>query len=150
MSEPYRELTHLLERLHRRLLDVVRAELTKAGIRDLNGVQALILANIGEGEIAIRDLVERGYYMGSNVSYNIRKLTELGYLDQRPTDHDRRSVTVRLTKKAERAVAAVRAGEERESAVYAERLDGLCETDTVNEALRRLEHVWTDALARGR
>ena len=74
MKKEYLELTRLIERLHRRFLDLLRAELNGLGIRDLNSVQALLLANIGEEEIAVRDLVERGYYQGSNVSYNIKKL----------------------------------------------------------------------------
>lgn len=148
MNKDYRDMTHLVERLHRRLLDVVRAELTRADIHDLNGVQALLLANVGEGEIAVRDLVERGYYLGSNVSYNLRKLTELGYLKQKPTKHDRRSVTVIPTDKARRAVAAVRAGEEVHAESFEQALSGLSDTHTISEALRRLEFVWTESLSR--
>ena len=99
MSNAYRDLTHLVERLHRRLLDVVRAELTRADINDLNGVQALLLVNVGENEIAVRDLVERGYYLGSNVSYNVRKMVENGYLAQERSAHDRRSIRVKLSDK---------------------------------------------------
>jgi len=68
VSKEYIDLTLLIERLHRRFLDVLRTELKRIGIRDINGVQALILANIGDDEIVIRDLIERGYYQGSNVS----------------------------------------------------------------------------------
>lgn len=148
MPAAYRDMTHLVERLHRRLLDVVRAELTRANIHDLNGVQALLLVNVGEGEIAIRDLVERGYYLGSNVSYNIRKLTELGYLKQKPTKHDRRSLTVIPTDKAKRAIAAVRAGEENHAKSFETALEGLSDIPTVREALKRLELVWTESLVR--
>lgn len=148
LPDAYRDMIRLVETLHRRLLDVVRAELTRAGINDLNGVQALLLVNVGEDEIAVRDLVERGYYLGSNVSYNIRKLTELGYLQQKPTKHDRRSLTVVPTAKARKAVAAVRAGEEKHAGSYAAALEGLTDATTVREALRRLELVWTDSLAR--
>lgn len=149
MNAAYRDLNHLIERLHRRLLDVVRAELTRANIHDLNGVQALLLGNVGESEIAVRDLVERGYYLGSNVSYNIRKLTELGYLKQRPTRHDKRSVTVIPTEKAKRAIAAVRAGEEVHAKTFESALEGLSDVETVREAMKRLEFVWTESLARG-
>ncbi len=148
MSIAYRELTHLVERLHRRLLDVVRAELTRADMHDLNGVQALLLANVGESEIAVRDLVERGYYLGSNVSYNLRKLTELGYLKQKPTKHDKRSVTVVPTEKAKRAIAAVRAGEAIHAERYRSALEGLSDTETICDALKQLEYVWTENLSR--
>jgi DNA-binding MarR family transcriptional regulator len=148
VNHSYRDLTHLVERLHRRLLDVVRAELTRAGIHDLNGVQVLLLTNVGEEEIAVRDLVERGYYLGSNVSYNIRKLTELGYLKQKPTRHDKRSVTVIPTEKAKRAIEAVRAGEDALGDAYGAALDGLSDISTVGESLKRLEFVWTENLGR--
>jgi len=148
VTHDYRDLTHLVERLHRRLLDVVRAELTRAGIHDLNGVQALLLTNVGEDEIAVRDLVERGYYLGSNVSYNIRKLTELGYLKQKPTRHYKRSVTVIPTDKAKRAIEAVRAGEEVLGEAYGAALEGLSDVATVGESLKRLEFVWTENLGR--
>lgn len=148
MTNAYRDLTHLVERLHRRLLDVVRAELTRADIHDLNGVQALLLVNVGENEIAVRDLVERGYYLGSNVSYNIRKLTELGYLKQKQTKHDKRSVTVIPTDKAKKAIAAVRNGEAKHAEFYGDALSGLCDTETVCDALKRLERVWTENLSR--
>ena len=141
LSNAYRELTHLVERLHRRLLDVVRAELIRADIHDLNGVQALLLANVGKHEIAVRDLVVRGYYLGSNVSYNIRKLTELGCLKQRPTKHDKRSVTVIPTEKAKWAIAAVRAGEASHAEKYTGALTDFSDTETVCETLKRLEFV---------
>ena len=148
MSIAYRDLTHLVERLHRRLLDVVRAELTRADINDLNGVQALLLVNVGENEIAVRDLVERAYYLGSNVSYNIHKLTELGYLQQKPTKHDRRSVTVIPTEKAKRAIQAVRDGEVAYAERYGTALAGLSDIETIGEALKRLEFIWTEDLGR--
>ena len=91
MSKQYIELTLLIERLHRRFLDVLRTELKGIGVRDINGVQALILTNIGEDEVVIRDLIERGYYQGSNISYNIKKLTDYGYLAQERAQHDKRS-----------------------------------------------------------
>jgi DNA-binding MarR family transcriptional regulator len=140
----YLELTRSIERLHRRFLDVLRAELNRIGSRDINGVQVLLLANIGEEEIAIRDLIERGYYQGSNVSYNIKKLAEMGYLTQRRSDHDRRSVTVALTEKAKHLVQRIRDLEDR----IADQLGGLElgteQIGSVCQALRGVERTWTD------
>jgi DNA-binding MarR family transcriptional regulator len=140
----YLELTRSIERLHRRFLDVLRAELNRIGTRDINGVQVLLLANIGEEEIAIRDLIERGYYQGSNVSYNIKKLADMGYLTQRRSDHDRRSVTVALTEKARNLVHRIRDLEDR----IADRLTGLDlgteQIGSVCHALRGVERTWTD------
>lgn len=149
MNKQYLELTRLIERLHRRFLDVLRAELNRMGIKDINGVQALLLVNIGEEEIVIRDLVERGYYQGSNVSYNIKKLTDLGYLDQERSEHDRRSVRIKLTEKAVAVVEKVRELETH-NAVSLEK-NGVS-TDTIDETcdiLRRLERTWTDYIHYG-
>jgi DNA-binding MarR family transcriptional regulator len=150
VKKEYLELTRLIERLHRRFLDLLRAELNRLGIRDINSVQALLLANIGREEIAVRDLVERGYYQGSNVSYNIKKLAEMGYLEHERSAHDRRSVSIRLTTKALGIVDQIRQLEQR----IAEQLDdqevGTCEIDTVCQSLRRVERTWQDYVHYGR
>jgi len=146
----YLELTRLIERLHRRFLDVIRAELTRLGFKNINGVQALLLANIGDEEIVIRDLVDRGYYQGSNVSYNIKKLVEMGYLDQERSAHDRRSVSIRLTGKAREIVAAIHDLEERQAAALANHDLGQEEVEGVCRSLRRLERTWTDYIHYGR
>lgn len=146
----YLELTRLIERLHRRFLDLIRAELNRLGIRDINSVQALLLANIGDEQIAIRDLVERGYYQGSNVSYNIKKLAEMGYLDQERSTHDRRSVSIRLTEKALNVVGDIRDLEKKIAGQLDEENFGTAEIDTVCDALRRVERTWTDYVHYGR
>lgn len=146
VKKEYLELTHLIERLHRRFLDVLRTELNRLGVRDINGVQALLLANIGEEEIIIRDLVERGYYQGSNVSYNIKKLVDFGYLDQQRTPHDKRSVSVKLTPKAIKIVDEIRRLEDRNAEHFT---DNEKELPNVLESLRRLERVWADYINYG-
>lgn len=149
VKKDYLELTRLIERLHRRFLDVLRAELGRMGVKELNAVQALLLSNIGSEDIAIRDLVERGYYQGSNVSYNIKKLTEMGYLDQERSQHDRRSVTVRLTAKAHEVVERVRALEDHHAeAVERSGLDGEALMQT-SEVLRKIERTWSDYIRYG-
>ena len=150
MKKEYLELTRLIERLHRRFLDVLRAELARLGIKDLNGVQALLLANIGDEEITIRDLVERGYYQGSNVSYNIKKLGEMGYLSQERSAHDRRSVTVRLTDKAKAIVHDIRELEDRLAASLNDAPIDDQGVDTTLIMLRRLERTWADYIRYGR
>ena len=149
MKKDYLDLTQLIERLHRLFLDVLRAELGRIGVKELNAVQALLLSNIGTEDIAIRDLVERGYYQGSNVSYNIKKLTDMGYLEQERSQHDRRSVTVRLTPKALEVVKRlheaedVNAGAITGAGLSAEDLSGCAET------LRKIERTWTDHIRYG-
>ncbi len=99
MKEQYLETIRLIERLHREVLEVVKGEIDRLGIRDINNVQALILYNIGEDELTVGELTHRGYYLGSNVSYNVRKLVENEYLLQERSTHDRRSIRVRLSDK---------------------------------------------------
>ena len=149
MKKNYLELTRIIERMHRRFLDVLRAELARMEVKDLNAVQALLLSNIGEEEIVIRDLVERGYYQGSNVSYNIKKLTEQGYLDQARSEHDKRSVRVKLTEKALGVVARIRELEEKNAAAFA--TTGISEADVESaaESLRKIERVWSDYIHYG-
>lgn len=149
-KQEYLEFTRLIERLHRRFLDLLRAELIRLGIRDINSVQALLLANIGDEEIAIRDLVERGYYQGSNVSYNIKKLGEMGYLDQERSPHDRRSVSIKLTEKALGVVEEIRKLEQKIATQLAEQDFGSNEIDQVCQALRRVERTWTEYVHYGR
>lgn len=149
MTKEYLEVTSLIERMHRRYLDVIRTELNRMKIRDINSVQAMLLANIGQEEIVIRDLIERGYYQGSNVSYNIKKLAELGYLEQERTAHDKRSVSITLTEKAMRVVKAIRDLEDR----LATELAGQeMDAESVNKVcitLRRLERTWADYIHYG-
>lgn len=150
MKKEYLEFTRLIERLHRRFLDLLRAELNRLGIRNINSVQALLLANIGDEHIAIRDLVERGYYQGSNVSYNIKKLAEMGYLEQERSAHDRRSVSIRLTKKALNVVDRIRELEQRIANQLDQQDFGSNEIELVCQALRRVERTWTDYVHYGR
>lgn len=89
-----------LERMHRQFLGVVKAELDRLDIRDINNVQALILYNIGGDDMTVGELTLRGYYRGSNVSYNVKRMAEHGYLDQKRSAHDRRSVRVAFRRMA--------------------------------------------------
>src|SRR6201996_7414382 len=99
MKEIYTESILLIERLHRRFLDVVKTELDRLKIDDINNVQTLILYNISGEQLTIGELTNRGYYLGSNVSYNVKKLVENNYLIQERAPHDRRSVRVKLSEK---------------------------------------------------
>src|SRR5690242_17621184 len=95
----YLESLHLVERLHRRLLDVIKDEFERRGRDDVNSVQALLLYSIGDKELTASELRTRGYYLGSNVSYNVKKLVEMGYLHHARSRVDRRAVRISLTDK---------------------------------------------------
>jgi DNA-binding MarR family transcriptional regulator len=97
MKKLYLETIALVERLHRNFLEVVKLEIDRLGIRDINNVQALILYNIGHEEMTVGELTLRGCYLGSNVSYNLKKLIEQGYIAQARSTHDRRTIRIRLT-----------------------------------------------------
>ena len=99
MSTPYFEAIQLIERLHRYFLDVVKVELDRKGIQDINNVQSMILYNIGHDEMTVGELTLRGYYLGSNVSYNVKKMGENGYIEQERSVHDKRSIRVKLSDK---------------------------------------------------
>jgi DNA-binding MarR family transcriptional regulator len=89
----------VIERLHRLSLDVLKIELDRLGIEDINNVQSLILYSIGGDQLTVGELTLRGYYLGSNVSYNLKKMVESGYLVQERSLHDRRSIRVRTSAK---------------------------------------------------
>ena len=105
----YMESLQLVERLHRRLLDVIKDEFDRNGRSDINAIQALLLFNIGNSELTAGELRSRGYYLGSNVSYNLKKLVDLGFINHQRSRIDRRSVRVSLTPKGQ-SVAEVVAG----------------------------------------
>jgi DNA-binding MarR family transcriptional regulator len=150
MSQPYFDIVRLIERLHRHFLDVLRTEMRRLGIEDINAVQALLLYNIGENEVVIRDLKDRGYYQGSNVSYNIKALTECGYLTQERSPHDRRSVRLKLTDKGLELCNSVRRLQDELASV----LGGSDETarmlETTLATMQRVERTWTDFIHYGR
>lgn len=150
VSEPYFNIVRLVERLHRHFLDVLRAELRRMNVEDINAVQALLLHNIGEDDVVIRDLKDRGYYHGSNVSYNIKKLTEFEYLSQERCAHDRRSIRLKLTDKGARlrdAIGDLQNHLASKLGAASEIQDGL---DGAGHALLRLERIWTDFIRYGR
>jgi DNA-binding MarR family transcriptional regulator len=95
----YVDTLALVERLHRLLLDVIKDEFERLGLLDVNPVQALLLFNVGDNEVTAGELKTRGYYQGSNVSYNLKKLVEAGYMHHQRCEIDRRAVRIRLTEK---------------------------------------------------
>jgi DNA-binding MarR family transcriptional regulator len=150
MGQPYFEIIRLIERLHRHFLDVLRAELRRKGIEDVNAVQALLLYNIGENDVVIRDLKDRGYYQGSNVSYNIKGLTEYGYLTQERSPHDRRSVRLKLTDKGMDLCATVRALQNDLSTAMGTDETTRQALDSTVSTMLRLERTWSDFIHYGR
>ena len=142
MINEYLEVISLVERLHRHFLEVVKLELDGLGVHDINNVQGLMLFNIGDAEMTVGELTLRGCYLGSNVSYNLKKMVEHDYLVQERSVHDRRSIHVKLTDKG-------RALRDRMSGMHQRHVEMLAQTpitndalDNVNVTLRRLERFW--------
>ena len=143
----YLDSLALVERLHRLLLDVIKDEFERLGQLEINAVQALLLFNIGENEVTAGELKSRGYYQGSNVSYNLKKLVEAGFMHHQRCEIDRRSVRVRLTPKGReiRSVVVDLFARHAEG-MEAKGVIGLDGIDLVNTALRRLERYWSDQI----
>ena len=143
----YLENLSLVERLHRLLLDVIKDEFERLHLLEINPVQALLLFNVGENEVTAGELKSRGYYQGSNVSYNLKKLVELGYMHHQRSEVDRRSVRVRLTEKGRRVRGML-------ADLFGRHAEGLMKRglvdneamDGMNQALRRIERYWTEQI----
>ena len=141
----YLETIHLVERAHRRFLDVVKDELDRLGRTEINNVQAVLLYNLGAEVLTPSELKDRGVYLGSNVSYNLKKLGELGYLEQRRSTSDRRTVRITVTEKGAEVAAIVAGLLDRQmrslgpiGGIRAGGLEDAC------DVLRRLDRFWKD------
>lgn len=143
VSTPYFEAIQLIERLHRYFLDVVKVELDRKGIQDINNVQAMILYNIGTDEMTVGELTLRGYYLGSNVSYNVKKMSENGYIEQERSVHDKRSIRVKLSDKGKETYKLL-------SDMFSRHEDKIQGTELSNErmsdlikTMKMFERFWT-------
>ena len=145
--DSYLDTLNLVERLHRLLLDVIKDEFERLGVRELNPVQGLLLFNVGDNEVTAGELKSRGYYQGSNVSYNLKKLVDAGYMHHERSQVDRRSVRVRLTEKGRGVHIVV-------SRLFRQHATGLIErgvldqsgVEDISAALRRVERYWTEQI----
>ena len=142
MSDHYREIVSLLGQLHRQFLELVKMELNRLGIRDINNVQAMMLFNIGAATMSVGELTLRGCFLGSNVCYSLKKMVENGYLRQERSEHDGRSSLVRLTDKGHALC-------DRLSGMHARQIEWLASTSTtesdlqsVSATLRKIERLW--------
>ena len=145
LEAAYLQTLTLVERLHRQLLDVIKDDLDRNHRNDINSVQALLLFNIGDQELTAGELRTRGHYLGSNVSYNLKKLVEAGYISHERCENDRRAVRVALTEAGADIRDQLRVLFERQL----KSLDPVANVRTndlekMNGALMRLERFWED------
>ncbi len=143
----YLEAVTRVERLHRRLLDIIKDEFDRMGWDDINSTQALMMFNIGDKELTAGELRSRGYYLGSNVSYNLKKLVDAQYIFQEKSKADRRSVRIKLTPKGEEVAEVIDELYDRHLGSL-EKIGGLGSDDFsgLNDSLARLERFWVDQI----
>lgn len=141
MKDSYLEAIALIERLHRLFLEVVKCELDNLKIEDINNVQALVLYNLGEEQISIGELTTRGCYLGSNVSYNLKKMVQRGYVEQTTSEHDKRSYIIKLSSKGIDLCKKIDAALDSHMKALQER--GIGGLDEVVDVLHGLEDFWT-------
>lgn len=142
------ESLRMVERLHRRLLDILKLRLDETGRTDINSVQALLLYNVGENEMTAGELRTRGYYLGSNVSYNLKKLVEMDYIEHERSAHDRRAVRIKLSEKGMEVCQLI-------SQLYDEQLAALVDSQLMSDdeikgmrnSLRNLERFWAEQIS---
>jgi DNA-binding MarR family transcriptional regulator len=145
MNNFYLEVISLVERLHRQFLEVVKLELEGLRIHDINNVQAMMLFNIGDAEMTVGELTLRGCYLGSNVSYNVKKMVENGYLAHERSVHDRRSIHVRLTEKGGKLRDRLDAMHQRHGQMLSQATLTADDLQNTSVTLRRLERFWIRA-----
>ena len=140
----YLDSLAMVERLHRLLLDVIKDEFERLGVLEINAVQALLLFNIADNEVTAGELRSRGYYQGSNVSYNLKKLVDMGFMHHQRCEIDRRSVRVRLTEKGRDVHMIVAELFERHADLLnAHPVIGAGQLRSINEALGQVERFWS-------
>jgi DNA-binding MarR family transcriptional regulator len=139
----YYETIHVIERLHRQSLDVLKIELDRLGIQDINNVQSLILYSIGSDQLTVGELTLRGYYLGSNVSYNLKKMVESGYLVQERSLHDRRSVRIKVSSKGALLRSKLDDFFERDGQHLVSAGLGPKDLSVLSELLNKLERFWS-------
>lgn len=149
VKDQYLVSIRLIERLHRRFLDVIKAELDRLGIEDINNVQTLILFNINEDQLTVGELTVRGYYLGSNVSYNVKKLVENDYLIQERSSHDRRMTRVRLSPKGLDLTAKIGELYQRNSEELGAKFLNEEQLRQANQVLMGLERYWSSQISYG-
>jgi DNA-binding MarR family transcriptional regulator len=130
-------------------MDLIKADLENMNIHDINNSQAVMLFHLGDTALSVGELTSRGIYLGSNVSYNVKKMVENGYLTQEHSADDRRVSYVRVTEKGRKL-------REELTLVHQLRLEQLApealsagEIEATTAVLHLLDRFWNDVLDHG-
>lgn len=140
------EIVRVIERLHRRSLDLIRADLIRAGIDDLSPSQVMMLLTIGQSELSVRDLIERGYYLGSNASYSLKRLVEAEYVVRAASERDRRSARIRLSGKGQKLCNMIKTIDRTYHRLVTRNEEEIRELESTFRTLKRLEEAWSNAV----
>lgn len=143
------DLARYVERVHRRYLDLLRAEMVRLAIDDVSPVQVLMMFTIGDGELTVRDLLERGNYLGSNASYNLKRLWEAGYIVRESSSRDRRSAYISLTDKGHRLCETIRTVDRGYQDLLVRNAEEQRDLETTIRTLRRVEIMLMTAMRYG-
>jgi DNA-binding MarR family transcriptional regulator len=149
LTESYLDIPRMLERMHRRFLDILQTQLTKAGINDVTPVQVFLMLDIGEEEISLQDLINRGHYLRSNALNNIKKLVESGHFEQTRAQNDRRAARLKLTPRSLQICVNIRRELQSLDTELLRREEDPSEIPTALAVLRRLERSWDEYLRYG-
>ncbi|NIZ00940.1 MarR family winged helix-turn-helix transcriptional regulator [Thalassospira lucentensis] len=149
MTVTHLELANTVERIYRRFADLLRVDLIRLGKDDISPAQVALLFTIGEDELSVRDLLDRGHYMGSNASYNLKQLAESGYVERQVMARDKRSARLKLTTKGRELCQALNELHAEYHDALTNNLEDQQEMETALRTLRRLEEFWTQTLRYG-
>lgn len=147
MKENYIEVIMLIGRLNRSFMDIIKLHLDRMMIKDINNIQCFILYNIGEHQLTVGEISNRGYYLGSNVTYNLKKMLDNGYLIQDQSLHDRRSSHIKLSPKGEKLFKALDHHLEKQAEKIKKELITEQEFKIFTQTLHKLEYFWSLKIA---
>lgn len=134
------------EKNYKLFLEVLKLELDRARYSDLTATQALILLRIHDSVISVGEVMSRGYYMGSNASYNLKKLTNAGYISSVPSDYDKRSALIKLTKRGLDLCTKISKSLNLHLEQAAKKTNNKIDIDGGLEFLKSVERFWNDIL----
>ena len=103
----YIEAIHLCEKITQDFEELSQNILYSSGIEDLNATQAILLYKISlyKGNISPKEIGSKRYYNGTNVTYNLNKLKNKGYLEEKKSDIDKRKKNINITKKSDKIIS---------------------------------------------
>jgi DNA-binding MarR family transcriptional regulator len=106
-NKVYIEGIVLLKKWHYLFLSHIKIFLEEVQNPDLSPRQALIIYSLGTRRVKVKDVVLDHFYEGCNPSYNIKKMTNAGYLLAHPCLKDRRIIYLSLGPKGYQVYTAM-------------------------------------------